>query len=163
MMYFSKFNKLQYTLDNGKSYQIVTDILTRVAFKDDVVNNTALYDEYDVQDGQTPEILAAQYYGNSSYHWVILLTNQIIDPVLDWPMSQSQLADYCTQKYTNIYSIHHYEDSNGIIVNSNVVGAFPVSNYDYENTENEKKRRIKLIRKAIIAEVVSEFSRLIKQ
>lgn len=162
-MYFSKFNKLQYTLDNGKSYQIVTDILTRVAFRDNIVNNTALYDEYDVQDGQTPEILAAQYYGNSTYHWIILLTNQIIDPVLDWPMSQMQLADYCSSKYTNIYGIHHYEDADGIVVNSDTPFATPVSNYDYESTENEKKRRIKLIKKAIIAEVVSEFSKLIKQ
>ena len=162
-MYFNKFNKLQYTLDNGKSFQIVTDILTRVAFRDDIVNNTALYDEYDVQDGQTPEILAAQYYGNSNYHWIILLTNQIIDPVLDWPMSQNQLTDYCEQKYTNIYGTHHYENNDGIVVNSTEAFATPITNYDFEDRENEKKRRIKLIRKAVIAEVVSEFSRLIKQ
>lgn len=162
-MYFSKFNKLQYTLDNGKSYQVVTDILTRVAFRDNIVNNTALYDEYDVIDGQTPEILAAQYYGNSNYHWIILLTNQIIDPVLDWPMSQGQLTEYCNSKYTNIYATHHYENADGIVVNSDTPFATPITNYDHETAENEKKRRIKLIRKAIIAEVVSEFSKLIKQ
>ena len=162
-MYFTKFNKLQYSLDNGKSYQIVTDILTRVAFRENIVSNDALYDLYDVQDGQTPEILAAQYYGNSNYHWIILLTNEVIDPIVDWVMTQAQLTEYCTTKYTNIYATHHYENADGIVVNSTSPFAASISNYDYENTENEKKRRIKLIKKELIAEVVSEFSKLIKQ
>jgi hypothetical protein len=74
-----------------------------------------------------------------------------------------QLVEYCNQKYVNIYDTHHYEDADGIVVNSTEAFATPITNYDYESSENEKKRRIKLIRKAIIAEVISEFSRLIKQ
>lgn len=158
-MYFSKFPYLLYTLDDGKTYQLTTDIFRRSAFINNVIQNISFYDEYDVQDGETPEIISDKFYGNSSYHWIIMMANNVIDPVLDWPMTYNQLVKYSEEKYDNIYAVHHYEDADGHIVNS----GFPVSNIEYEEAINESKRRIKVVRKELISDIVDEFSKLIKQ
>jgi len=158
-MYFSKFPALLYTLDNGKSYQLTTDIFRRSAFINDVIKNVAFYDEYDISDGETPEIVADQAYGNSRYHWIIMMANDIIDPVLDWPMTQNQLVKYSQDKYENIYGVHHYENDDGYETNS----GYPVSNLEYEERINETKRRIKIVRREIIPDIIAEFSKIIKQ
>lgn len=163
-MYFSKFPQILYSLDGGASVQLVTDILRRTEFIQEFIANGAVYDEYDVQDGDTPEILSDKFYGNSFSHWIIMMANNIIDPIMDWPMSQSQLYSYCVSKYTEelVYSIHHYEDIDGVIVNESEL-AYPVSNYEYEERLNNNKRRIKVIRKELIADITREFASLIKK
>ena len=70
-MFFSKFPLLAYTLDNTSTYQLVPDILRRVKFSDQLKNNDAFFDKYDVRDGETPEILADKFYGDSTFHWII--------------------------------------------------------------------------------------------
>lgn len=163
-MYFSKFPQLLYSLDGGKSVHLVTDILRRTEFIQEFITNGAVYDEYDVQDGDTPEILSDKFYGNSFSHWIIMMANNIIDPILDWPMSQGQLYSYCVSKYTEslVYSIHHYEDSIGYVINENE-SAYPVSNYEYEERVNNGKRRVKVIRKELIADITREFALMIKK
>ena len=43
-----------------------------------------LLDQYEVQEGETPEIVADKHHGSVYYHWVILMTNGITDPFHDW-------------------------------------------------------------------------------
>jgi len=161
-MYFSKFPTLLYTLDDGKTYQLTTDIFVRTGFIDSVINNNVFYEEVDVPEGDTPEILADKIYGNSFYHWIILLANNIIDPVLDWPMTQNQLIDYTTDKYDNPYGVHHYEDELGFVVNQSSL-AYPVSNLEFETRINDVKRRIKIPKKEALSQIIQEFEKLIKQ
>lgn len=162
-MYFSKFPKIQYSVDDGKTFQITTDIMVRSGFIESIINNEVFYEEIDVPEGDTPEILADKIYGNSLYHWVILLANNIVDPVLDWPLTQSQLASYVAQKYSNgLYGTHHYEDADGITINASAL-AYPVSNYEYESRLNDIKRRIKIPRSEALQQIVQEFEKTIKQ
>lgn len=162
-MYFDKFPKIQYTFDDGKSYSICTDILIRAGFLDSAIKNEVFYEEVDVPDGDTPEILADKLYGNSLYHWIILLANDIVDPILEWPMSQHQLTEYVSQKYPGeFYGVHHYEDADGIVVNESEL-AYPVSNYEYESRLNDARRRVKIPRKEAIRQIVQEFENIIKK
>ena len=109
--YFSKFPKLVYTKDGVST--LVTDIITRIATVKGTINNTSLYYEYSIQDGDTPEMIASKYYGDAELHWVVLLFNNIIDPFYDWPMSYSQFIYFISNKYGSIASAqtttHHYE------------------------------------------------------
>ena len=79
-MYFDKLPVTYYTLDDARSVQLVRNIFLRVIITDEIKNNYSVYDEYDIQDGETPEILSSKIYGNSEYHWLILHMNEIIDP-----------------------------------------------------------------------------------
>lgn len=91
--YFDKFPKVYY---NNK---IVTDILTRVKINDNYLNNSLLYYDYDVQDKDTPENIADKYYGDSEKHWIILITNNILDPFFEFPLSYDQFNEYVEDKY----------------------------------------------------------------
>ena len=164
-MYFRTIPKIRYTLDNKKSIQVVTDIFRRVQIRDAIRSNMTYYDEYDIGDGETPEIIADQLYGDSTLHWIILLVNDIIDPRYEWPLTHVNLNEYCINKYgaNNIYATHHYENSVGIQVNSTVVGAVSISNFQFEDAKNELKRRIKILTPAGAAWVIDEFSVLINR
>jgi len=157
-MYFEKFPTTFYTLDDQKTVQIVRNIFLRLNINENIKNNLSLYDEYDVLDGETPEIVADKFYKNPQYHWLILHMNDILDPRFDWPLSTNNLIKYCQSKYTNIYATHHYEDVDGYKVNSTEPGATPISNFTYEEDLNESKRRIRMLKHQFLEAVSREFT-----
>lgn len=120
-MYFEKFPKTFYSLDNITTVQVVTNILQRVIVTEELQNNFSVYDEYDITDSDTPENLAFQLYGDSEFHWIILHFNNIIDPRFDWPQTTNNLVKYVEGKYTSVNGIHHYEDNNQNEINGNVI------------------------------------------
>jgi len=160
-MYFKKFPKFLYDFTiNGKNrYLLVKDITQNVRVRKEILENITLYDEYDIRDGETPEIIAEKVYGSATYHWVIMLCNQRYDYINDFPLPLYELEQHITEKYGvgNEYDIHHYVDSNGNIVDSSNPQALSVSNYDYETNENEKKRRIKLIAPNLLQTILKNF------
>lgn len=78
-----------------------------------VRDNVYVFYEYEVKDGETPEVIAGKYYGNPEYHWVVLLFNSIVDPLYDWILGYDELIAFCEEKYGSIANtqsgIHHYE------------------------------------------------------
>jgi len=118
-MFFEKFPLTQYTLDNGKTRQTIPDILRRITLSNELVKNDAFFEQYSIKDGETPEIVADYWYGDSELHWVILLTNNIIDPRFDWHLSYNDLIKYCNGKYgaANINKLHHYVNMEGYVIN----------------------------------------------
>jgi hypothetical protein len=109
--YFKEFPKLAYTKDNVTS--LVTNLLTRIATIKGNIDNASLYYQYDIKDGDTPEMIASKYYGDAELHWVVLIFNNIIDPFYDWPMTYQQFVDFLNDKYgsaaTAQITTHHYE------------------------------------------------------
>jgi hypothetical protein len=120
-MYFQKFPYTFYTLDDRKTTQLIQNILIRNKITDDIKNSFVMYDEYDVRDGDTPEILAYKFYGDSNLHWLVLQMNEILDPRFDWPLDTRKFQDYLNSKYHDIDGIDHYEDSNENQINGNVI------------------------------------------
>ena len=163
-MYFEEFPKFLYDFDvNGKrvAYR-VTDITQNVRFRKDILSNIALYDSYDIVDGETPEIIAEKFYGNAQYHWVIMLTNQMYDYRTDFPLPYPELQSYVESKYGDAAdAIHHYVDTRGFIVNSDYTGATSVSNRQYEELQNETKRRIKIISPNLLATILDSYKELL--
>jgi hypothetical protein len=148
---------------------LVTDIITNVRVKMDLLKNIVYYDEYDIRDGDTPEIISELFYNTPQYHWIVMLINERFDYINDFPMTQSALEAFIQQKYgDNLYDIHHYETSEGYVVNSDYVNpqgqadALPVTNYEYEVGINESKRSIKMIPPNILGEVLSQFREILK-
>ena len=119
-MYFEKFPKTFYTLDNITSVQVVTNIMLRVKLSDELVNNFSSYDTYDIKDGDTPENLAFKFYRDTNLHWVILHTNELLDPRFDWVLDVNNLYQYVLGKYDRVNGIHHYENLSGNETNGNL-------------------------------------------
>ena len=99
--YFNYFPKTFYTSNNDvNGVEAITNIIARFAFDSQLKENTSAFYPYQVQDSDTPEIIADKYYGNVEYPWVVLLFNNIIDPQFDWPLKSDTLIDYIDKKYT---------------------------------------------------------------
>jgi hypothetical protein len=110
MQYFDSLPKIIKTAD-GISI-LMTDLMARCSLIPELLKNPMLYYDYDIQDGDTPEIVAYKYYGNSYRYWIVLFANEITDPQWDWPLSSNVFDSYITNKYQTFdpYSTtHHYE------------------------------------------------------
>jgi len=111
MQYFDTLPKIIKTDNVGNSI-IMTDLMARCSIIPEILNNPMVYYDYDVQDGDTPEIVAYKYYGDSYRYWAVLFANQITDPQWDWPLSSNDFDVFIADKYQdfNPYStVHHYE------------------------------------------------------
>lgn len=99
--YFNYFPTTFYTnSNNSTALDTVTNIIARFAFEESLKENTSIFYPYDVQDGETPEMIANKYYGSPEKHWIVLLFNNIIDPQYDWPLDQRTLIKYINDKYS---------------------------------------------------------------
>ena len=99
--YFNYFPKTLYTSNNRTSgLDTVTNIISRFGFESSLKNNSAAFYKYDIQEGDTPEIIATKYYDNPERHWIVLLFNDIYDPQWDWPLQYKSFIDYVDKKYS---------------------------------------------------------------
>lgn len=163
-MYFDNFPSFVYpfNVNNKIEYKLVKDISQNVRVRKEILSQVTLYDEYDIRDGETPEIISEKVYGSPLYHWVVMLCNERYNYVDDFPLTIPQLEKHIDDKYgAEKYSTHHYVDANGFIVDSSAPGAASVSNYDYEFSVNESKRRIKLISASLLNTIIKNFKELI--
>lgn len=163
-MYFSKFPKMYYDfLINGKrKLYTITDITKNVRVRKEILANISLYDEYDIKDGETPEIIAEKIYGNAKYHWIIMLVNERYNYTDDFPMTYYELEQHITRKYGagHEYDTHHYVNLAGYTVDQYNSEATAISNYQYEDELNESKRRIKIVSPKSISVILRNFSEL---
>ena len=99
--YFNYFSKTFYTSDDDSpGLDTVTNIISRFAFENSLKENSSAFYPYNIQESDTPEIIARKFYDNSERHWIVLLFNNIIDPQWDWPLKEKTLIDYIDSKYS---------------------------------------------------------------
>tara|TARA_Y100001963_G_scaffold148466_1_gene226401 strand:+ start:227 stop:730 length:504 start_codon:yes stop_codon:yes gene_type:complete len=167
MAYFTYFNKINYDIKGiGGDLQLtaITNILQRVRLKSEFIDDRVFFSEYFVQDGQTPESVAYDFYGDSQLHWIVMYTQKITNPYYDWPLIYFDLNKFITKKYgTNgATNVHHYEDSEGYEVDSTASGATPITNFVYEERINDKKRNVRIMKPQYTASIVKELKGLLK-
>jgi hypothetical protein len=189
--------------DEASSLDIVTNITSLVSLNEDLKTNGVVFYDYLVEDGDTPEILAHKFYGNSNRHWMVLMMNDIVHPQFDWPLSMNSLELYIDKKYEvqsnntmsglewaknniktyykvvrkrNLVSkenqIQYIEIDGSTHANTNYVkneytlkngnridiesDATHITYYTYEIFENDKKRKIKMLKPEYVEMVENE-------
>ena len=169
MSYFERFPLYAYDIQDTQNQTLITDILRRVNLKGNVAANTLVFDQYNVQDGDQPDIVARKYYGDSELHWIIVTINNITSRY-DWPLDQVALSNFVSDKYSNPDGIHHYEinatsgdTTKKLIVASDTDGATAITNYEHEETLNDNKRRIRILDRAFVSKFTDEFKNLIRR
>jgi hypothetical protein len=98
--YFINFPKTVYNLNGANSLDLLTNITSSFSFDRSLTENSVLYYEYTVADGETPEIVAHKLYGSVENHWILLKLNEIIDVKTDWPLEQRNLIKFIDEKYS---------------------------------------------------------------
>ena len=163
MAYFNYFPRTFYDgrgKKNNLQVDLVTNILIRIRKKIEITN-TSIFTQYFIRDGDRPDTLAYQFYDDSTLHWIILYANYMTNPYYDWPLTYYDLQKYIAKKYANPNGIHHYEDADKYEVDADAPGATIITNSIYEETLNDSKRAIDIIKPVFVEQVVREFKQLI--
>ena len=191
MTYFREVSDLLYqsqqpNRNSSYDYARVKNLFRRAKIRDDFFKNATTFTKYKIIGEERPEQIAQKLYGSSTYDWVVLVSNNIINVRTEWPLSDSEFSDYLERKYTEaeLAQPHHYEttavidsrgklvlpagkivDSNfsityydGLSVTKNPVKM--VSVYEYEIQQNDKKRNIYVLRNRYLQTAIDDMKRI---
>lgn len=108
--YFSNFPTIKYNDIFVKNITIRTKII------DFFYNDPYSFLPYTIIENQKPEDVAYYYYGSTDYVWLVILSNKILDPFFEWPLSENNFFKSISKKYrdkaiesTNNKDITDYE------------------------------------------------------
>ena len=172
--------KIIYDSKGNGEVKIVTNLLKRVAVRTKIKTNALIFDTYNVKNGETPESIADKLYDDPELHWVVLMVNDITDRYHQWPMYEQQFNTYLNEKYDNPDGVHHYEieQSSGNtrtkieVYNNSALfsgdtdfysNATTITNREYEESEQDRKRKIKLLDPSYIDQFVQVFELLMSE
>lgn len=91
--YFRHFPQIKHS---GRD---VTDVTKRVAFLERVATDPRVFLPYTIPEGMRPEDVAYYYYDDAGFVWLVYLANNIVDPYIQWPLSQQNLEGHIEEKY----------------------------------------------------------------
>ena len=115
MAYFEKLPNISLAIRpikfpwSEQQYVTAKNIFRRFKISDAALDSLVYYKQYTITDADRPDLISQKLYGSSAYDWVILLSNNIINPYFDWPMPTPVLQDYINKKYDKPFDIKHYE------------------------------------------------------
>jgi hypothetical protein len=123
------------------------------------------YFQLDIREGDSPEAVSLSAYGTIDYWWLVLISNNVIDPFYDWLMSEREVYAYSEKVYDNINDIHHWEDTEYNIYEYDNAEAtrVPITNIEWEIYKNDTKRRVSLVRPEDLFKIEKELKKLIKE
>ena len=156
MSFYATYPKINYSVNDFDTISAV-DIHSAYKIKNILKNFTGInYNPYYIKDGERPDQVATQFYGDPSLEWIILFTNEIYSIYDDWPKSNETLLKYIEKKYGSITTAKattkYYYNSTGDIIDSVTYASLSPSQrsvkdaYDYEFDLNETKSNIKILR-----------------
>lgn len=178
--YFRNFPKIDYKFKDGTTQKLV-DLNIKFKLSEITRMSSQAYYPYSWSDGERADTLADKYYDNSSFYWLVLLSNGIFDVNHELPMNDTIFIKYLINKYKSesdgdsekdvldycSSTIHHYEDSDGFWIDfesfQTVGNTTSVTIYDYELDINEKKRQVELISNTVSGKVKAEFQEKLAQ
>lgn len=163
-MYFKFFPTIEYKIGGEKI--TITNIFRRFNIRRDFFDDPERFFEYDIQDGETPEIIADKIYDDPELAFVVLLSNNIHNIFEEWPLDSESLERYINNKYgvNGKNNIKHYINSDGQVVSSTnpSYNKYPVTFAEYETELNNDKRKIKLIASNYIERIKRDIRELSK-
>jgi len=122
-MYFKNIGSVSIDIDGSGNLDLIKNLSAKAKISDALLNNAGYYQTIKIIDGERPDHLSQRLYGSDKYHWTFLLLNPQIKNIWDdWPMSASQLIEYCTNKYQYLAADTDDDLNNKFILGETVQG-----------------------------------------
>jgi hypothetical protein len=100
MGYFANFPWIPYFFKENEDPFPMLHVLRRFKVNDLFAKYVQSWDYYRIADGDTPQSVARKVYGTEEYYWVLLVFNEIVNPINDWPKTEEQVKQYTMAKYS---------------------------------------------------------------
>ena len=114
--YFKDFPDIKYGVSMNKSGVVnhinIKDYFNHAILREYEFSVDTLISPYIIKNGERPDQISYNEYGDEQYYWVILQINDIIDYYTEWPLSQYELDRMIIRKYGSLEvseQTHHYE------------------------------------------------------
>jgi hypothetical protein len=195
--YFNKVPNFDYIsrLPNAKlsDYVRVKNLFKRAKLREDIFKELAFFERYTIEGDDRPDNVAFKIYDDSTFDWVVLVSNNIINIQSEWPLPQRDFDRFLLDKYgdydTLYNGIHHYEtqeikNSNGVTIvpeglqvqdgyTTSYYDFFldqqidtgnlsvPVTNYEYEESLNNQKRIIFILKPFYLNVVINDLESIL--
>ena len=92
--------KIAYDISGKNDFKLTLDIFRRVKARSKIFNNVVLFDDYDVQECDSPEAVAFKAYGDAcKYFFVVCLVNNIVNRFYDWALDEYNFQQFVADKY----------------------------------------------------------------
>ena len=108
ILYQSPLSHKTSTLD----YIAIKNIFRRSKLFDYLKDNVSVFNKYYINDGERPDTIAEELYGDSSLDYIVILMAGITNIHNEWPIQDFQIYDIALAKYGSeqaMNEIHHYE------------------------------------------------------
>jgi hypothetical protein len=100
MAFFRQFPKVAYDFNRQGVINNMVDIYRSVRPLQNFVDNTSAYTYYEIRNGERPDIVSRNLYGNQNFYWTLFIINDFLhDGLQAWPMSQEDLQTYIGREY----------------------------------------------------------------
>jgi len=153
------FQHLPKVMHNGKRMR---NILIRAKLTSDAIQSASSFYPYVVKEGDTPWTIAHVYYGSVAYVWAVLMSNSMIDPYHEWPLTSPELEGMITKKYGSMSqamaAVVEYRGATRtispltfqMITPEERMNFVPVTAFDREFELNERRRSIQLLDNTLV-------------
>tara|TARA_B100000029_G_C17465357_1_gene920098 strand:+ start:341 stop:1024 length:684 start_codon:yes stop_codon:yes gene_type:complete len=109
-MYFSLVPDIEYDVKpinfpyTESQFLTAKNFFRRFEINEDMFSYTTTFNKYSVIEGEMPDTVAEKTYGDPFLDWVVLITNNVINPLFDWPRTDLGVRKYCEKSYTDPYA-----------------------------------------------------------
>jgi len=98
--------------NSSRDYIVIKNIFRRSKLFNYLNDNVTFFNKYVIGDGDRPDLIAEELYGDPKLDYVVILVAGITNINHEWPLQDYQVYDYALQKYgseTEMNENHHYE------------------------------------------------------
>lgn len=182
--YFEYLPRVDYDMGRAGVKQRAVDISRRFVIENLIKDKPVIYRTYFCA-GDRPDQVAEKVYGDALLDWLILMTNQVIDPFFQWPMDHFQFTEHIKAKYGSLsvahQTVHHYEwivrpesrQLDGTVVPERVIivdqttytslvdnTRRSISLFDEEQRRNDRRKNLRYIDKRFVPQIKDEVEKV---
>ena len=98
--------------NSSSDYIVIKNIFRRSKLFDYLKDSVSLFNNFVIGDGDRPDTIAEELYGDASLDYVIILVAGITNITNEWPLQDYEVYEIALEKYgseENLNGIHHYE------------------------------------------------------
>ena len=116
--------------NSSRDFLLIKNIFRRTKLYDFLESNVTLLNTFTIGDGDRPDTIAEELYGDATLDYIVVLVAGITNITNEWPLQDYQVYDYALEKYgseTEMNAIRYYEtleiidDQNRLIVPPNLI------------------------------------------
>ena len=98
--------------NNVSKYTRSKNIFTRAKIRDEIFQDLMYFEKYIIVADERPDNIANSFYGDPTYDWLVLLSNNILNFYEEWPLTQKSFDEFLIEKYGSydkINAVKHYK------------------------------------------------------